>query len=378
MKWISRLHDHRLLPFFVAFSMAAGILMGKAFGVSQYQLTPPITAILAILQGSYEFTLANSLALGVVIGLFLMMYPAMTNIRFEELGKAFRSPRQLLLVVFFNFAVWPFLMWGLASLFLSSDPDFYTGIVLYGIAPCIAMVIVFTYLAQGNVGLALALVAYNSVLQMLLLPVYAKLLLGSVPFDVWVVAESVGLYLGLPLALGFLTRRIGTSRLGEARFEQFRQVLHTLSILGLLFTLVVMFGLKGDAIVETPLIILKIAAPITLFFTITFTTLYFLGWKLGFSFEDAVACAFNGTGRDFEIAIAIAITAFNPLVALATVVGPLIEVPVMLFLIALARTSRRHLFHTTATCPVPTPNCCTEAEQLLRARQPGLNREAAI
>lgn len=374
MKWILRLHDHRLLPLFVAFSMAAGILLGKTFGISQYQLTPPITALTAILRGSYEFTLANSLALGVVVGLFFMMYPAMTNIRFEELGRAFRSPRQLLLVAFFNFAVWPFLMWGLARLFLSSDPDFYTGIVLYGIAPCIAMVIVFTYLAQGNVGLALALVAYNSILQMLLLPVYAKLLLGSVPFDVWLVAESVGLYLGLPLVLGFLTRRIGIARLGETRFEQFHQALHTLSILGLLFTLVVMFGLKGDAIVETPLIILKIAAPITLFFIITFTTLYLLGWRMGFNYEDAVACAFNGTGRDFEIAIAIAITAFNPLVALATVVGPLIEVPVMLSLVALARTSRSRLFHTTTACPAPAPGCCAEAEQLLRARRPVLSR----
>ncbi|MBI2847208.1 MAG: arsenic resistance protein [Chloroflexi bacterium] len=370
MKWLLRLHDHRLLPFFVAFSMVMGILIGKAFGISQYELTPPITAITAILRGSYEFTIGNSLALGVVVGLFLMMYPSMTNVRFEELGKAFRSPRQLLVVVFFNFAIWPFLMWALAKLFLSGDPDFYTGLVLYGIAPCIAMVIVFTYLAQGNVGLALALVAYNSVLQMLLLPVYTKLLLGSVPFDVWLVAESVALYLGLPLVMGFLTRRIGISRLGEARFEQFRQVLHTLSIVGLLFTLVVMFGLKGDAIVETPLMILKIAVPITLFFVITFNTLYFLGWRLGFSFEDAVACAFNGAGRDFEIAIAIAITAFNPLVALATVVGPLIEVPAMLSLVALARATRRNLFHTTATCPVPAPGCCPEAEQLLRAMRP--------
>ena len=344
MKWLRKLEDFRLLPFFVVISMAIGIGIGKAFGISKVELTPPIDAIIAIFKGTYEFTIANSLALGVVVGLFLMMYPAMTNVRLEDLGKAFRSPKALLLVIFFNFAIWPFFMWTLANLFLSDQPELHTGLVLYGIAPCIAMVIVFTFLASGNVALALVLVAFNSILQMLLIPLYATLLIGQVQFNVLLVAESVGLYLGLPLTLGFLTRRIGVARMGEVGFERFRTGLNVVSILGLLFTLVVMFGLKGDAIIETPIIILRVAIPMTIFFFVVFHVVYFIAWKLGLNYEDAVACAFNSTGRDFEIAIAIAITAFSPMVALATVIGPLIEVPVMLTLVWIARQTGKRLF----------------------------------
>ena len=172
----------------------------------------------------------------------------------------------------------------------------------------------------------------------------ARLLIGQVAFDVWLVAESVALYLGLPLLLGFLTRWLGVARMGESGFERFRTGLEALSILGLLFTLVVMFGLKGDAILETPLIIVRLAIPMAIFFFFIFHLVYLTGWRLGLSYRDAVACAFNSTGRDFEIAIAIAITAFSPLVALATVVGPLIEVPVMLTLVWIARRTEGRLF----------------------------------
>lgn len=344
MRWLRKVEDFRLLPLFVVVSMAIGIGIGKVFGISRFELTPPIDAIKAIFTGTYDLTIANILALGVVVGLFMMMYPAMTNVRLEDLGRAFKSPKQLLLVLFFNFAVCPFYMWALAKLFLQGQPELYTGLVLYGIAPCIAMVIIFTFLARGNVALALVLVAFNSILQMLLIPVYAHLLIGEVQFDVLLVAESVGLYLGLPLALGFITRRIGVARMGEAGFERFRSGLNILSIIGLLFTLVVMFGLKGDAIIETPMIIVHVAIPMAIFFFTVFMVVFLIGWRLGFSYEDAVACAFNSTGRDFEIAIAIAITAFSPMVALATVVGPLIEVPIMLTLVWISRKLGARLF----------------------------------
>lgn len=353
MRWLHKVHDFRLLPFLVVLSMAAGIGIGKLFGISQYQLTPPIDAIKALFQGTYEFNAGNSLALGVVVGLFLMMYPAMTNVRLGELSRAFKSPKQLLLVILFNFALAPFLMWALAQLFLQNEPELHTGLVLYGLAPCIAMVIIFTFLAGGNVALALVLVAFNSILQMLLIPLYARLLIGNVQFDVLLVGESVVLYLGLPLLLGSLTRRIGVARMGEGRFEQFRTGLETLSILGLLFTLVVMFGLKGDAIIETPLLIVRMAIPMTIFFFTIFNVVYLVGWKLGLNYRDAVACAFNSTGRDFEIAIAIAITVFSPMVALATVVGPLIEVPIMLTLVWVARRTANRLFGTPLAEAVP-------------------------
>ncbi|MBI3989114.1 MAG: arsenic resistance protein, partial [candidate division NC10 bacterium] len=139
--WLHIVQDFRMLPVFVVVSMAIGIGFGKWYSISNFELTPPIDAIKAIFRGQYEFTIPNTLALGVVIGLFLMMYPAMTKIRFEDLGKAARSPKQLLIVLFFNYAVAPFFVLGLAKIFLAGHPDLYTGLVLYGLAPCIAMVI---------------------------------------------------------------------------------------------------------------------------------------------------------------------------------------------------------------------------------------------
>jgi ACR3 family arsenite transporter len=185
---------------------------------------------------------------------------------------------------------------------------------------------------------------------MLLIPVYARLLIGNVSFDVWVVAESVVLYLGLPLVLGVATRMLVVRRRGEAGMDALKPVLNGVSILGLLFTLIVMFALKGDLILERPAIVLEMAIPMTLFFTIMFFTVFLIGWRLRFAYPDAVAVAFNATGRDFEIAIAIAITAFSPTVALATVVGPLIEVPVMLFLVWAAMRLAPRLFGVQ---PVP-------------------------
>ncbi|MBI1941599.1 MAG: arsenic resistance protein [Acidobacteria bacterium] len=343
---MKRVQNFKMLPVFVLASMALGIGIGKLYGISNFALTPPIDAIKSIFRGTYVFNLPNSLALGVVLGLFLMIYPAMANIRFGDFGKAVKSPKQLLVVLFLNFLVAPFWMYLLATMFFPRGSDFHTALVLYGLAPCIAMVIVFTFLALGNNALAVVLVAMNSILQMVLIPIYAKWLLGSVDFSVAVVAESVVLYLGLPLVAGFLTRRWGVARYGEAGFGRVKTILDTLSILGLLFTLVVMFALKGDLILGGPQIILRLAAPMTIFFWTIFPLAYLAGWKLRIGYEDSVAVGFNSTGRDFEIAIAIAITAFNPTVALATVVGPLIEVPVMLVLVWFARKTRRALFGT--------------------------------
>ena len=344
---LAKLEDFRLLPFFVVISMAIGIGIGKALSISDFALTPPIDAIKAIVAGTFVLTVPNAISLGVPIGLFAMMYPAMTNVRLGEVGDAFRAPRQLGVVLFFNYLVAPFVMLGLANVFVS-DPELHTGLVLYGLAPCIAMVIIFTFLAKGNTPMALVFVALNSVAQMLLIPVYARLLIGSVSFDVWLVAESVVLYLGLPLVLGIATRMAVTRRGGEEAMDRLKPGLNALSILGLLFTLIVMFSLKGDLIVERPSVVLEMAIPMTLFFAVMFFVVFFIGSRLRFAYRDAVAVAFNATGRDFEIAIAIAITAFSPTVALATVVGPLIEVPVMLALVWAAMRLKGRLFDEPA------------------------------
>ena len=341
---LEKLHNFKLLPVFVIVSMVIGIAIGKWYGISNFELTPPIDAIKSIFHGTYEFSISNTLALGVIVGLFMMMYPAMANIKFEDLGKATRSPKQLLIVAFFNYAVAPFFMLLLAKIFLSGEQDLYTGLVLYGLAPCIAMVIVFTYLSAGNGPLAIILVALNSIIQMLLIPVYAKLLLGDIKFDVWLVGESVLLYLGVPLLAGMLTRFLGVKKFGETWFYKLKFYLDTMSIIGLLFTLVVMFALKGDLILEKAFLIVQMAVPMTLFFWTMFVVVYLVGWKFNLNYQDAVAVGFNSTGRDFEIAIAIAITAFNPAVALATVIGPLIEVPVMLALVWFAKKTEYRLF----------------------------------
>jgi ACR3 family arsenite transporter len=345
---LAKLEDFRLLPFFVAFSMLVGISIGKALSISDFALTPPIDAIKAIVGGTFVVSVPNVISLGVPLGLFAMMYPAMTNVRLDEVGDAFRSPRQLGVVLFFNYLIAPFLMLGLANVFVS-DPELHTGLVLYGLAPCIAMVIIFTYLARGNTPMALVFVALNSVAQMILIPVYARLLIGNVSFDIWVVAESVVLYLGLPLVLGVLTRQAVTRRGGETAMERVKPGLNALSILGLLFTLIVMFSLKGDLILQRPGIVVEMAVPMTLFFGLMFFVVLFVGSRLRFSYRDGVAVAFNSTGRDFEIAIAIAITAFSPTVALATVVGPLIEVPVMLTLVWAAMRLSERWFQSGAT-----------------------------
>jgi ACR3 family arsenite transporter len=342
---LARLEDFRLLPFFVLFGMAVGILIGNALSISDFVLTPPIDAVKSIASGTFEPTVPALISLGVPIGLFAMMYPAMTNVRLGEVGDALRSPRQLAVVVVANYLVAPFVMLALASVFVA-DPELHTGLVLYGLAPCIAMVIIFTFLAKGSTPMALVFVALNSVIQMLLIPVYARLLIGEVDFDVWVVAESVVLYLGLPLLAGVLTRQAVVRRRGEAGMDALKPALNGISILGLLFTLIVMFALKGDLILRRPAIVLEMAVPMTIFFGLMFFATFLIGWRLRFPYRDAVAVAFNSTGRDFEIAIAIAITAFSPTVALATVVGPLIEVPVMLFFVWSAMRLAPRLFGT--------------------------------
>ena len=340
---LAKLEDFRLLPIFVVVSMVIGIAIGNALSISDFTLTPPIDALKAIVGGTFEPTVASLISLGVPIGLFAMMYPAMTNVRLTEIGQAFRAPRQLVVVLAANFLVAPFFMFLLANVFVA-DPQLRTGLILYGLAPCIAMVIIFTYLARGNTPMALVFVAMNSVVQMILIPVYARLLIGDVSFDVWVVAQSVVLYLGLPLIAGVLTRQLVARRGGEEAMDRLKPGLHALSILGLLFTLIVMFALKGDLILERPAIVLEMAVPMTIFFVTMFFGVFLVGARLRFRYEDAVAVAFNSTGRDFEIAIAIAITAFSPTVALATVVGPLIEVPVMLALVWSALRLSGHWF----------------------------------
>ena len=341
---LEKLEDFRLLPIFVIVSMAIGIAIGKALSISDFELTPPIDALKSIAAGTFELSRPERAQPGGAHRALPDDVPGHDQRapRRGRVGLPLSAPARASCCSSTT-SIAPFFMLLLANLFVS-DPELHTGLVLYGLAPCIAMVIVFTYLAKGNVPMALVFVAINSVAQMLLIPVYARLLIGNVDFDVLVVGESVLLYLGLPLVAGVLTRMFVVRRGGEAAMERLKPGLNAMSILGLLFTLTVMFSLKGDLILERPAIVLEMAIPMTIFFAAMFFVVLFIGSRLRFSYEDGVAVAFNTTGRDFEIAIAIAITAFSPTVALATVVGPLIEVPIMLFLVWAAMRLRPRLF----------------------------------
>ncbi len=332
--------------------------MAKVMGVFEKYLTVWIFLFMFIGIGvgrlfpSLETTL-DSLKVGFVsipiaIGLFLMMYPVMVRVKLEDLPKAVRAPKELGVTFFFNWAIAPFFLAGLAHIFLSDYPEYATGLILLGIAPCIAMVLIWTLLAKGNNTLTVVLVAINSLAQMVLYSIYAYFLVG-VHIDVPIVkiTQSVLVFLGLPLALGFWSRRRLLRTKGEEWFEiRFLPAMRTMAIIGLLFTLVVMFALKGYVLIENPYVIVLVAIPLTIFFVVMFIASYLIAWKLNINYENSVAVAFTSASNNFEIAIAVAATVFGigSGVALATVIGPLIEVPLMLALVHLAMRTRKRLF----------------------------------
>jgi len=348
----------KLLPLWIAMSMLLGLMIGKLIDASTVELWPAVIVLRQIMQGKFTFDLGHIISLGIPVGLFLMIYPAMAKIHMEEAAKALKNIKASAIVVFFNYLINPFLLWLFGWIFLRSQPELWIGLILLGVAPCIAMVLVWTDLAGGNNSLALALMAWNSLIQMITTPLFIFLIIGSrIPLDIGLIAESVILFLGMPLIAGAATRNILMRRKGHEWFVKvFVPGINRVQLAALLFTLVVMFSLKGDVIIAKPQLIPLMALPLTLFFV----TLYFLTYNVGRRFNltahDAVAVAFNSTGRNFELSIAIALTAFAsmPMVGVATVVGPLIEVPVMLFLVSHAKkevamapaeaAARRHVF----------------------------------
>ncbi|MCD1293949.1 hypothetical protein CUJ83_02925 [Methanocella sp. CWC-04] len=323
----------KLLPVWIIVCMAIGLLLGK-----------------------YMPSFGEAASIGIPIGLFLMIYPAMTKIRMEDLKKALTGGKQAGIVVFFNYAVNPFLLWAFGYLFfilifqntgmISQEmaQSLWIGLILLGVAPCIAMVLVWTDLSYGNNALAITLMAWNSLIQMLTTPLYIALIIGAqIALDMWMIGQSVVLYLGLPLLLGYLTRKYLIRWKGQQWYDnRILPPLGKIQLLALLFTLIVMFSLEGDVIIQTPELILYMAVPLTLFFGVLFMVTFVTAKLFKCDYEDSVAIAFNSTGRNFELSIAIALTAFAamPMVAVSTVIGPLIEVPVMLSLVYFARYAK--------------------------------------
>jgi ACR3 family arsenite transporter len=315
--------------------------------------------IVGLLLGKYFPDFSDHLEFGIPIGLFLMIYPAMTKIELGELKAALESKKQVGIIVFFNYAVNPFLLYLLGLLFFKAilpyfgliDPEtanyLWTGLILLGVAPCIAMVLVWTDLAKGNGPLGIVLMAWNSIIQVITTPFYIALLVGTyVAIDIVQIGQSVLLYLGLPLLLGVLTRRLVIKRKSEKWLnEKLIPYFNSMQLLALLFTMVVMFSLKGGVILDNPNLIWQMAIPVVLFFFLLYNLVFYTCKRVGYNYEDSATMGFHCTGRNFELAIAIALTAFAtmPMVAVSTVVGPLIEIPVMLTIVWIALRTRKKM-----------------------------------